>query len=80
MVKIVNFSIIREKKSMSLTVWETTTRHFIKCECKMILASISIQVLVILASWHVWEKYVNILLATFENWEVYNNELNVLQL
>jgi hypothetical protein len=35
------------------TVWETTARQLAKCECKMILASISVQVLAILVSWHV---------------------------
>jgi hypothetical protein len=45
-------------------VWETTARQLAKCECKMILVSISIQVLTILASWHVWAKYDNLLLAS----------------
>jgi hypothetical protein len=31
---------------------------------KMILANISIQILAILASWHVWAKYDNLLLAS----------------
>ena len=35
---------------------------FAKCECTMILASISILVLAILASWHVCAKYDNLLL------------------
>ena len=43
------------------TVWETTARQLAKCEYKMILASIPIQVLAILASWHVWAKYDNLL-------------------
>ena len=43
------------------TVWETTTRQLTKCKCKMILASISIQVLAILASWHVCVNYDNLL-------------------
>ena len=34
-------------------VWEITARQLAKCECKMILASISMQVLAILASLHV---------------------------
>jgi hypothetical protein len=32
----------------------------------MILASFSIQVLAILASWHVWAKYDNLLLVLFQ--------------
>jgi hypothetical protein len=43
-------------------VWKITARQLAKCECKMILASISIQVLAILASWHVCAKYDNLLL------------------
>jgi hypothetical protein len=35
-----------------------------KCKCKMILASTFSQVLAILASWHVWAKYDNLLLAS----------------
>ena len=41
-------------------VWETTARQLAECEYKMILANISIQVL---ASWHVWAKYDNLLLT-----------------
>jgi hypothetical protein len=41
-------------------VWETIAHQLAKCECKMILASISIQVLAILASWHVCAKYDNL--------------------
>jgi hypothetical protein len=44
---------------------ETTARQLAKCECKMILASISIQVLAILASWHVCAKYDNLLLDSW---------------
>jgi hypothetical protein len=39
----------------------------VKSECKMILASISIQVLIILASSHVWTRYDNLLLASWCN-------------
>ena len=45
-------------------VWEITARQLAKCECKMILASISMQVLAILASLHVCVKYDNLLLAS----------------
>ena len=38
-----------------------------KCECKMILASISIQVLAILASCHVFAKYNDLLLDSWCN-------------
>ena len=39
----------------------------VKSKCKMILASISIQVLIILASSHVWTRYDNLLLASWCN-------------
>jgi hypothetical protein len=48
---------------MQVTVWETTARQLAKSKYKMILASISIQVLTILASSHVWVRYDNLLLA-----------------
>jgi hypothetical protein len=49
-------------KIINAAVWETIAHQLAKCECKMILASISIQVLAILASWHVCAKYDNLLL------------------
>ena len=45
-----------------VTVWETTARQLAKCECEMTLASIYIQVLAILVSWHVCLKYDKLLL------------------
>jgi len=58
---IMNYNIV------IMAVWETTARQLARCECKMILASISIQVLAILASWHVWANYDNLLLASWCN-------------
>lgn len=53
-------------------VWETTTCQLAKSECKIILPSISIQVLAILASSHVWVRYNNMLLASWCNKTVRN--------
>jgi hypothetical protein len=42
-------------------VWETIARHLAN---KIILQSISVYVVAILASWHVWAKYNNLLLTS----------------
>jgi hypothetical protein len=45
------------------TVWETTARQLAKCECKMIFGEY-FSPSTILASWHVWAKYDNLLLVS----------------